>query len=197
VLHAHDPVVPLWILPDVHPAEDAEQRQPQDAQDALVREQREVRPGAARYGVVLERDQQHEEDQGRQGREAGGDEGVDPFRVRVGPLLAGGVDVLAVEAGDDEGHDELDEVEEGLGEHGGGGVVVWVWVPEVAGLPVDVGTGAGAVAVSVGIWIWILIWICGGLLLFLVLLRLVLLGFRNAELEEFDGEEEHRVFLVW
>lgn len=104
---------------------------------------------------------------------------------------------MAVEAGDDEGHDELDEVEEGLGEHGGGGVVVWVWVPEVAGLPVDVGTGAGAVAVSVGIWIWILIWICGGLLLFLVLLRLVLLGFRNAELEEFDGEEEHRVFLVW
>lgn len=199
MLHAHDPRIPLGILPDVHLPEDAEQRQPQNAQDALVQEQREVDdgPGAKRERVLQDEEQQ-EEDHGRQSRQDRENHGVDPLRVRVGLLLQGEVDVFAVEADDGEGHDKLDEAEAGLGEKHGGGS------DARAGAAVREGGGGGhsvaVVEASVGKG---LVWVCGVLLVFALLVLLiivlcvsVLLGLGGAELEEFEDDEEHRIFLL-
>lgn len=87
------------ICRDEDPAKKSKQRRPQHEQD----------PVPAESPVALEEREAVEETCYR--AEAGDGLGEDPFAVGVGVGLVGVVEVYAVEAGDDEGEDELEEAD--------------------------------------------------------------------------------------
>ena len=85
-------------------AKDAKEGDPENEEDQA--------PGPHKGGA---HDEGNAEEDGAQGREAGDDLGVDPAAVRVDVRLAGAVDVDAIEAGDGDGEQELEEVQDHKG----------------------------------------------------------------------------------
>lgn len=102
VLHALDAAVALGILIDVHLAEDAEQRDPQDEEHQVPRPHE---PEA--------QDEGHQVQHGCKGGQAADHLCVDPFAVDVCALLVGAAQVDTVERADGDGEGELHDVDGG------------------------------------------------------------------------------------
>jgi len=102
-------MIALRMLMNIHLAEQAEERDPEDEQDGVPYEQK---PDARNEGDEVE--------EGGDGREGGDDFGVDPFPVAVFIFSVCSVEVDAIETADCEGEDELEEAEDGVCDVGEG-----------------------------------------------------------------------------
>lgn len=102
VLHALDAAVALGVLIDVHLAEDAEQRDPQDEEHQVPRPHE---PEAQDEGYQV----QHS----REGGQAADHLCVDPFAVDICALLVGAAQVDAVQRADGDSEGELQNVDGG------------------------------------------------------------------------------------
>jgi hypothetical protein len=97
ILHANNAFVALRVLLDIHLPEDAKQHQ--------VEEESEDVDGEEDEGL----DEGHHEDEGHECAEGPAEDGVRPLCVYVFACLARAVEVLCVEADDNDAHDELEE----------------------------------------------------------------------------------------
>jgi hypothetical protein len=100
ILHADDAAVALGILFDVHLAEDAKGRNVQDEHDKVDAEKE---PGLDEW--------EHADDRPNR-RKRPGDGSVHPLGVVLDAHLMGAVEVLCVEADDNDAHDALEEAHE-------------------------------------------------------------------------------------
>lgn len=99
VLHELDVTVALGVLVDVHLAKDAKDRTPQNENDQA--------PGRNDCEAQNEGDQIEQRSQRGEGAD---NYGVDPFAVGIDVSLASSVEILAIEANDDQSHDKLEKV---------------------------------------------------------------------------------------
>jgi hypothetical protein len=102
VLHACDARVALRVLGDVHPAEDTKRNEVAQP-DECVDVEKEPRL-----------DHWHHEDECCEGTQATANDSPDPFRVDVFVLLARVVEVLRVQADDNDAEYELEEADDEL-----------------------------------------------------------------------------------